>query len=137
MQWWGGAGGFACRVETLLDPCLGVPAKRRHECLRGRLRVCATTLRSLLTSSSSGPEKSSAACCERLLASWFRYLLWVSLPYQGSQLSHGSIAKRVAHVYYWVAGYSTTLKLRSVTVSVVVAAIWPWKTKVSGYDRES
>jgi hypothetical protein len=40
-----GAGTFACRVETLLDPCLGVPAKRWHECRRGRLRVYATTFR--------------------------------------------------------------------------------------------
>src|ERR1022692_4759455 len=38
---------------------------------------------------------------------------------------------------YCVAGYRTTLKLRSVTVSVVVAAIWPWKASRMVYDSES
>jgi sugar phosphate isomerase/epimerase len=49
-----GAGTFACRVETLLDPCLGVPAKRRHECRRGRLRVCATTFRTIKVLAEAG-----------------------------------------------------------------------------------
>ena len=36
-----------------------------------------------------------------------------------------------------VAGYRTTLKLRNVTVSVVVAAIWPWKASAMLYESES
>jgi hypothetical protein len=38
---------------------------------------------------------------------------------------------------YCVAGYRTTLKLRSVTVSVVVAAICPWNASIIGYDSAS
>src|ERR1035441_5086880 len=38
---------------------------------------------------------------------------------------------------YCVAGDRTTLKLRNVTVSVVVAAIWPWKASRMVYDSES
>ena len=38
---------------------------------------------------------------------------------------------------YCVAGYRTTVKLRSVTVSVVVAAICPWKASTIVYDSES
>jgi hypothetical protein len=43
----------------------------------------------------------------------------------------------MAAMYYCVAGYRTTLKLRSVTVSVVVAAIWPWKASTMGNESES
>src|SRR5580658_1105555 len=38
---------------------------------------------------------------------------------------------------YCVAGYRTTLKLRKVTVSVVLAALSPWKSSTSGNDSES
>jgi len=43
----------------------------------------------------------------------------------------------VVLIGYCVAGYRTTLKLRNVTVSVVVAAIWPWNTRTMGNDSES
>jgi hypothetical protein len=41
-------GGPVALFDMALLPGLGVPAKRRHECRRGRLRVRATTLRSVL-----------------------------------------------------------------------------------------
>src|SRR5674476_400865 len=37
-----GAGTFACRVETHLDPPSCANPRRRHECRRGSLRGCAT-----------------------------------------------------------------------------------------------
>ena len=37
-----GAGTFACRVETHLDPPSCAAPRRRHECRRASLRGCAT-----------------------------------------------------------------------------------------------